>query len=222
VVGADLDEKALGEAGAALGERFLGVPCDVAEETQIVALRQRVEERSPKLDVLVNNAGRGRFVAPEEIREEDFHYHFDVLVKGPMLMARHFAPLLRKSSNPSILNISSTAARHEYSNHALYSTAKAAVEKLTYHQVRDFPGIRCNTILPGWIDTPIYERTGLSREQVEAVFASLLSKIPCGRIGTSEDVASCILFLSSEKASYINGASVVIDGGYLRGPDWGI
>ena len=100
--------------------------------------------------------------------------------------------------------------------------AKAAVEKLTYHQVRDFPGIRANTILPGWIDTPIYERAGLGREQIEAVFANILAKIPCGRIGRPEDIASCILFLSSEKASYINGACVVIDGGYLRGPDWGV
>jgi NAD(P)-dependent dehydrogenase (short-subunit alcohol dehydrogenase family) len=99
---------------------------------------------------------------------------------------------------------------------------RGAEEELTYHQVRDFPGIRANSILPGWIDTPIFERAGLGRDQVEAVFAHILAKIPCGRIGRPEGVASCTLFLSSEKASYINGACVLIDGGYLRGPDWGI
>jgi 3-oxoacyl-[acyl-carrier protein] reductase len=222
VVGADYDEKALEEAGGKLGERFIAQPCDVSVGDQIARLSELVEDRFGRLDVLVNNAGRGRFVVPEEMQEEDYHYHYDVLVKGPMLLVKHFIPLLRKSTNPSILNVSSSAARHEYSNHFLYSTAKAAIEKFTYHLVRDLPGIRANTILPGWVDTPIYDKAGLSREEIEAVFESVLPKIPCGRIGKPEDIANCILFLSSEKASYINGACIIIDGGYLRGPDWGI
>ncbi len=222
VVGADMDEKALGEAVNLLGDRFISQRCDVSVEKEIASLAEGVENRFGRLDILVNNAGRGRFVVPEAMEEEDFYYHYEVLVKGPMLLVKHFIPLLRKSSNPSILNVSSTAARHEYSNHFVYSTAKSAVEKFTYHLVRDLPGIRANTILPGWVDTPIYDKAGLSREEIEAVFGSVLPKIPCGRVGTPEDIANCILFLSSEKASYINGACVVIDGGYLRGPDWGI
>lgn len=222
VVGADVDDKALEGAAARLGKRFVPQRCDVSAEGDIGALREGVEARFGRLDVLVNNAGRGRFVVPAEMEEEDFHYHYEVLVKGPMLLVKHFIPLLRKSSNPSILNVSSTAARHEYSNHFLYSTAKAAVEKFTYHLVRDLPGIRANTILPGWIDTPIYDKAGLSREEIEAVFGSVVPKIPCGRIGRPEDIANCILFLSSEKASYINGACVIIDGGYLHCPDWGV
>ena len=222
VVGADVDEKALQEAAARLEDRFIPQRCDVSVEGEIASLREGVETRFGRLDVLVNNAGRGRFVVPAEMEEEDFRYHYEVLVKGPMLLVKHFIPLLRKSSNPSILNVSSTAARHEYSNHFLYSTAKAAVEKFTYHLVRDLPGIRSNTILPGWVDTPIYDKAGLSREEIEAVFGSVVSKIPCGRIGRPEDIAHCILFLSSEKASYINGACVIIDGGYLHCPDWGI
>lgn len=222
VIGADVDEQALEKAGSELGDRFIPHRCDVCVESDIVSLAQIVDERFGHLDVLVNNAGRGKFVVPEEMEEDDFHYHYDVLVKGPMLFVKHFIPLLRKSSHPSILNVSSTAARHEYSNHFLYSTAKSAVEKFTYHLVRDLPGIRANTILPGWVDTPIYDKAGLSREEIEAVFGCVLPKIPCGRIGTPEDIANCILFLSSDKASYINGACVIVDGGYLRGPDWGI
>ena len=222
VVGADVDEKSLQLAVGKLGDRFIPQRCDVSVESEVAALRETVETRFESIDVLVNNAGRGRFVVPEEMEEEDFYYHYEVLVKGPMLLIKHFVPLLRKSSNPSILNVSSTAARHEYSNHFVYSTAKAAIEKLTYHLVRDLPGIRANTILPGWVDTPIYDKAGLCREEIEAVFGSVVSKIPCGRIGKPEDIANCILFLSSAKASYVNGACVIIDGGYLRGPDWGI
>ncbi len=222
VLGADVDEKALAVAAGKLGDRFIPQRCDVSVESEVASLREVAETRFGQVDVLVNNAGRGKFVVPEEMKEEDFYYHYEVLVKGPMLLIKHFIPLLRKSSNPSILNVSSTAARHEYSNHFVYSTAKAAVEKLTYHLVRDLPGIRANTILPGWVDTPIYDKAGLSREEIEAVFGSVVSKIPCGRIGKPEDIANCILFLSSAKASYVNGACVIIDGGYLRGPDWGI
>jgi len=222
VVGADVDEKALEVTAGKLGDRFIPQRCDVSVESDIASLREAAEARFGQVDVLVNNAGRGKFVVPEEMKEKDFYYHYEVLVKGPMLLIKHFIPLLRKSSNPSILNVSSTAARHEYSNHFVYSTAKAAVEKLTYHLVRDLPGIRANTILPGWVDTPIYDKAGLSREEIEAVFGSVVSKIPCGRIGKPEDIANCILFLSSAKASYVNGACVIIDGGYLRGPDWGI
>jgi NAD(P)-dependent dehydrogenase (short-subunit alcohol dehydrogenase family) len=222
VLGADVDEKALVVAAGKLGDRFIPQRCDVSVESDIASLREAAETRFGQVDVLVNNAGRGKFVVPEEMKEEDFYYHYEVLVKGPMLLVKHFIPLLRKSSNPSILNVSSTAARHEYSNHFVYSTAKAAVEKLTYHLVRDLPGIRANTILPGWVDTPIYDKAGLPREEIEAVFGSVVSKIPCGRIGKPEDIANCILFLSSAKASYVNGACVIIDGGYLRGPDWGI
>jgi NAD(P)-dependent dehydrogenase (short-subunit alcohol dehydrogenase family) len=154
--------------------------------------------------------------------DADFHWHYDVLVKAPMLMVKHFIALLRRTSHPSIINISSQAARAEImQNHFLYSTAKAALLKFTRHIVRDFPGVRANTILPGWIDTPIYRRAGLDPAMIDALYAQAVRKIPAKRIGTPEDIARSILFLSSEKASYINGAALDIDGGWGCNGDWG-
>jgi NAD(P)-dependent dehydrogenase (short-subunit alcohol dehydrogenase family) len=222
VVGVDLDEAALTKAREVLGEHFVARPGDVSNEAHIAETARYVEERFGRLDTLVNNAGRGNIVQLEAMQESDFYWHYDVLVKGPMLMVKHFASLLRKSANPSILNISSSAARVEHTqNHFLYSTAKAAMLKFTQHIVRDLPGIRANTILPGWIDTPIYSRAGLDEATIKLVYEHALPRIPAGRIGNPEDIGHCILFLSSPKASYINGASIDIHGGYLSNADWG-
>lgn len=222
VIGADLDAAALDRARAELGERFLPRTCDVCDEAAVGAMAAFVEREIGKLDVLVNNAGRGMLAAFETVTEDDFYWHYDVLVKGPILMVKHFAPLLRKSHNPSIVNISSQAARIELSrNHFLYSTAKAALLKLTRHLVRDLPGIRANAILPGWVDTPIYSRAGLDQAVVQFMYDQALARIPVNRIAQPEDIAHCILFLSSEKASYINGAAIDIDGGWSCNGDWG-
>ncbi len=221
VIGVDYDEETLGKTKKALGERYLARQCDVSNAGRIEGLSREVKETFGKLDVLVNNAGRAKFLGPVEMEEEDFYYHYDVLVKGPMLFVKHFFPLLKASKNPCIVNISSDAARVEVSNHFLYSTAKAAVEKYTRHLARDLPGIRSNAILPGWIDTPIFGKIGFDREQVEAVFEQVKQRIPSGTIGKPEDIANCILFLCSEKASYINGAAIPVDGAYLCGGDWG-
>jgi NAD(P)-dependent dehydrogenase (short-subunit alcohol dehydrogenase family) len=222
VIGADLDQAALDRARAAIGERFVPKACDVASEAQVAATAQFVEQEFGKLDVLINNAGRGMLVNLEAMQEADFYWHYDALVKGPMLMVKHFVPLLRKSSQPSIVNVSSQAARIEISrNHFLYSTAKAALLKFSRHLARDLPGIRANTVLPGWIDTPIYSRAGLDETMIKTIYDHALPRIPAKRIGKPEDIAHCILFLSSEKASYINGAAIDIDGGWGCNADWG-
>ena len=222
VIGADRDAAALDQARAALGERFVPRICDVSVEPEVAATAQFAEGQFDKLDVLVNNAGRGMLVNLETMQETDFYWHYDVLVKGPMLMVKHCLPLLRKSAHPSILNVSSKAARAELmKHHFLYSTAKAALLKLTQHLVRDLPGIRANAILPGWIDTPIYSRAGLDDAMIKAIYDQALPKIPAHRIGTPEDIAHCMLFLSSEKAAYINGAAIDIDGGWGCNADWG-
>ena len=102
----------------------------------------------------------------------------------------------------------------------MYATAKAALEKFTQHLTRDLPGIRFNCILPGVIDTPILKNYG--EENLPAIFELISSRVPCGRVGKPEDIANCVLFLCSDKATYINGASIVIDGGHMQAGDFGL
>ena len=222
VVGPDRNSGNLEMVADKLGQRFIAKTCDIADIDQTKALADFIGETFGRLDVLVNNAGLGEFIPLPEMEEADYLYHYEVLVKGPMFLVKHCLPLLQKSPNASILNVSSSVAKIEVSNHHLYSTAKAAIEKFTFHLVRDFPGIRSNTILPGFIDTPIFKATGLSDAQIKDVFGQISQSVPCGRVGKPEDIANCIRFLSSEQATYINGASIVIDGGWLRSADWRI
>ncbi len=221
VIGADFNESYLKEATEALGDNFIGKQCDVTSEKQIMELKDFAETSFGKLDSLINNAGRVKLVPIEEMVEEDFYYHFDVLVKAPMLFVKHFASLLRKSDNPSVVNVSSINARNEFLNNHLYSTAKAAMEKLTRHIVRDLTGIRANTLLPGVIDTRILMEN-YTEEDKKGMYDAIKPSIPMGRVGVPDDVANCILFLCSKKATYISGAAILIDGGYLCNPNWGI
>ncbi len=226
VIGADVVEKTLQDAEKELGSRFIPKLCDITSEQQIATLSQFIKNSYNKLDVLVNNAGRmTAAVDVETMTEEDYKYYFDVLIKGPMFMVKHFVALLRKSLNPSIINVSSFAALIETTKgRFLYGSAKAGLSKFTRHMVRDLPGIRTNAVLPGFIDTPIYSSSGISEELKNAVFENMVrsSRIPCGRVGQPVDIANCITFLASEKASYINGASIVVDGGHMCAPDWGL
>ncbi|MEW6265829.1 MAG: SDR family oxidoreductase [Thermodesulfobacteriota bacterium] len=222
VIGVDLDQEALKSAAWELGERYLAQAGDVTREEDVAKWAAFAGDACGRLDVLINNAGRGNLVGLETMKEEDFAYHYEVNVKGPMLMVKHFIPLLRKSPGASIINVSSSAARVEHTqNHFLYSTSKAALLKFTQHLVRDLPGIRANTILPGWVDTPIYSRAGLDQATIQLIYDKALTRIPAGRIGRPEDIAHAVLFLSSDRAAYINGAALDINGGLLCNADWG-
>jgi 3-oxoacyl-[acyl-carrier protein] reductase len=220
VVGADRSERRLRQRSEQLGERFIGKLCDISKADQIRDLCRDIEAEFQRLDVLVNNAAAGRLQDPEEIEEKDFYFNYDVLLKGPVLLVKHLAPLLRESANPSVINIASIAARVNSAKHIMYATAKAALERFTQHLTRDLPGIRFNCILPGVIDTPLLRNYG--EENLPALFEHVATRVPCGRVGKPEDIANCVLFLCSEKATYINGASIVIDGGQIQAGDWGM
>jgi NAD(P)-dependent dehydrogenase (short-subunit alcohol dehydrogenase family) len=222
VISPDIDEAGLEKAAAELGEKYIPRVCDISKADRIAELAGFIKDEYGRLDVLVNNAAMGKLTAIDVMTEEDFYYHYEVDVKGAMLMVTNLLPMLKESAYPSIVNISSSAALVEHVNfHFLYSTAKAAVLKYTMHLARDLRGIRANAVLPGWVDTPIYERAGFDRGFVEQVYEKAVNYIPAGRIAMPEDIANVILFLCSKKASYVNGAALQVDGGYLTAADWG-
>jgi len=188
---------------------------NAGDPTAIAELAFWIEDECGALDVLVNNAGFNYMNNPEDVEESGYQVQMDVLVKGPVFYVKHLAPLLRASDNGSVVNISSVAALVSSHGYCPYGLAKAALNKFTEDCVVQVPGIRHNNILPGFIETPILDGAygeGAS-EQLAAVVAALE---PIGRMGRPEEVASAILFLASDEARYINGASLVIDGGVSR------
>ncbi|MBW2369913.1 MAG: SDR family oxidoreductase, partial [Deltaproteobacteria bacterium] len=220
VIGVDINEEALRVARKTLGNQYVSRPCDVTKSQHIVDLFEYVDGTFGKLDILVNNAAGVRLMDFQDIEEEDFSFHFDLLLKGPILLVKYFSSLLYKTANPSIVNIGSVASLILAPKHLLYSLAKGALERFTHQLARDLPGIRSNCILPAAIETPILKAYG--EENVQTMIKTLSEKLPCRRFGKPEDIANCILFLSSEKASFISGTSIVVDGGLSRTAEFGI
>jgi len=181
----------------------------------IAELSGWIAQEFGRLDVLVNNAGFAHMKNPEEVDEAEYDAQMAVLLKGPVFYVKHLAHLLRQSENGSVVNISSASALISPNGYCPYGLAKAAIHKLTEDCVIQVPGIRHNTIMPGFIETAIlleaYGEEGST--QIAAVVAEL---VPAGRMGVPEDISSAVLFLASDEASYINGSNMVVDGGMSR------
>lgn len=196
--------------------------------TSASSVKRAVEstvEKWGRLDFLFNNAGI-EFISPlAETCEEDWDKVIDTNLKGTYLMSR--AALLKMIPNRFgvIINNASDAGLRGIKVNAAYSSSKAAIIHLTRSLALDYAsyGIRTNCICPGCIATPLCERfnaevgarKGKSGEEVLDEFVK--ANIPMRRVGTPEEVASLVLFLASEEASYINGAVIPIDGGLTAG-----
>ena len=197
-----------------LGGQATYVHLDVTSEADWAAAVNRAVSEYGKLDVLVNNAGivLGRTI--EEMTVEEWDRLFDVNAKGVFLGTKASLGAMRDAGGGSIVNISSTAGLvgNDY-NLAGYSSTKGAVRLFTkstaIQHARD--GIRCNSVHPGPIDTPMLVesrrgRGALTDEQQR-------QRTPLGRIGRPEDVAFAVIYLASDESSFVTGSEVVVDGG---------
>jgi len=186
---------------------------DLAHESEVAKLIGAVEERFGRLDVVVNNAGVGSRRAG--IGEPDTPGDRWNKLRGPNLDAAYFTsayalPLLRKSGKGAIVNISSTATLH--GNCGLYCVAKAAIEALTRALAAEGAphGIRANCVSPGWIATEQDEKQPPSGS-ASSEWAQPPSLF--NRMGTTAEIASTVLFLASDEASFITGQTLIVDGG---------
>lgn len=218
VVLTDTDEEAGQEALQRLQARQLTasfMPCDVSVEQEVVSLMQKVEEEHGQLDVLVNNAGiADPFIGnPDEMQMSEFDRVLAVNLRGPMLCAKYGLPLLRKSAHPAILNITSTRAFMSEPDTFAYSASKGGLEALTHSLAVSLAPdrIRVNAIAPGWIETGPWQKEKNRYEPQHT--RQDKDQHPVGRIGEPQDIAEATLFLCSDKAGFITGQHLVIDGG---------
>ena len=197
-----------------LGGRVTYVHLDVTSEADWQAAVEAAVSEYGKLDVLVNNAGivLGRSI--EEMTGEEWDRIFDVNAKGVFLGTKASLPALREAGGGSIINISSTAGLvgNDY-NLAAYSSTKGAVRLFTKSTAIQHAseGIRCNSVHPGPIDTPMLRESRRSRGGLAE--AEQLRRTPLGRIGRPEDIAYAVIYLASDEASFVTGSEVVVDGG---------
>lgn len=206
------DEKKLQAAAREIGHGVLPVHGDVTRTEDLQNLYAKTKSHFGKIDILVANAGIGTQIPLGKVTERDFDLMVDINYRGLFFTVRYALDFLNRPA--SIVLIGSIAAYGTVKGHSVYSSAKAAVVKLAQNFSFDLADqkIRVNSISPGYIQTPIFEKR---IEKEPDYLASRTKYIPLGRMGTPEDIANATLFLSGEEASFITGIDLVVDGGYL-------
>jgi len=196
------------------GGRALAIVCDVSKSVEIQRTVDTVVTEFGTVDILVNNAGVLRTTTPvEKITEEEWDLIMNVNLKGVFLFSRAVLPIMREKGGGKIVNISSSAGRSTSElGGAHYTASKAGVLGLTRHTAREYGPYRINvnSICPGLVETPMI-REEASQERLD----HWLEQIPLGRFADPTEEADLVLFLASEQADYVTGATIDFNGGSL-------
>ena len=182
------------------GDHFVG---DLADRETLEIFARAVIEKYGRVDVLVNNAPPG-FKGIDECSYEEFQRAMSIGITAPFYLSKLFAPHFAQGA--SIINISSSRDRMSQPQTESYTAAKGGIAALTHALAVSFAGrVRVNSISPGWIDTAYTHYSGPDAVQQ-----------PAGRVGNPMDIANMVLFLASDKAGFITGENICIDGGQTR------
>ena len=195
-----------------LGAEAEFVQADVRNEDDVRRLVDRTVERFGRLDVAVNNAGTEGQVGPiTDQTAESYAATFDTNVLGVILSMKHEVRVMKGEGRGSIINISSTYGHEGAAGASIYVASKHAVEGLTKSVALEVAksGIRVNAVAPGPTDTGMLTRFTRTPENK----AALVTTVPMGRLGLTEELANAIVFLASDAASFINGHILNVDGG---------
>ncbi|MFL9945037.1 glucose 1-dehydrogenase [Paraburkholderia agricolaris] len=209
------------EAGQALAAelRALGVEAeflraDVRFEAEVRSLVEQTVERFGRIDVAVNNAGTEGQLAPiVEQTATNYEYTFSVNVLGTLLSLKHEMRVMLAQGAGSIINLSSIAGQVGIAGASVYAASKHAVEGLTKSAALEGAavGVRVNAVAPGPVATEMLDRFAGGSEEGKASF---LATIPARRAATPDEIAQTIVFLASDKARYLTGQNIAVDGAY--------
>jgi 3(or 17)beta-hydroxysteroid dehydrogenase len=218
VVVTDRDEEKGAAVAASLGERAVFHKLDVTSEAAWIAVIDGVIAAQGRLDVLVNNAGVGVVASIEDTTLEAFRFVHAVNTEGVFLGCKHGVRVM-KATGGSIINLSSVAGIAGAPDLAAYCSSKGAVRTLTksvaMHCAKKGYGIRCNSLHPAFIDTPMVDALVNASSNQERARVGLAKSIPLGRLGEPDDVAAAVAYLASDDAKFITGVELPIDGGLL-------
>ncbi len=223
VVVTDLQAEKGAVVAEAIGGRFMAQEVSIeARWREVIAQTLDLEGR---LDILVNNAGIIGGGNIEDCDLDNWNHVLAVNVTGTMLGCKHAIPAMK--TNPggptgSIINISSMAGYVGLPGAVAYTASKGAVRLLTksvaVHCARSYRTIRCNSLHPGAIDTPLNQAAFDASGDPAAMRALFDTLQPVGRMATADEMAACALFLASDDASFVTGSELLADGGWMAAP----
>lgn len=198
------------------GGKSIFLQADVTNDEQLKNVIARTEEEFGGLNCLVNCVARyssGMAKNIVDISEEEWLRTLDVNLNGYFRMAKHCIPLIFKSGGGTIINMSSIETYTALHNFSVYSVAKGAIDAMTRTMAVDFaPEIRTNSIAPGFVKIANSEN-GRSRDELAKWYAGVAKQYPMKRVCEVDEIASVASFLASDESSYVNGQTIVVDGG---------
>ena len=210
-------QDALDAAVKEVGGRVTGVAGDMARLADIDRLYEAVQQRHAQIDVVFANAGGGEFAPLGAITEQQFDQTFGTNVKGTLFTVQKALPLLKDGG--AVVLTGSTAGVEGTPAFSVYSASKAAVRSFARNWILDLKDrrIRVNVVSPGATRTPgLVGLAGEDPEKQRGLLDFLGSRIPLGRVGEPEEIASAVLFLASDEASFVNGIEFFVDGGQAQ------
>jgi NAD(P)-dependent dehydrogenase (short-subunit alcohol dehydrogenase family) len=198
------------EALAAPGDT-LALPCDVSDARAVAGAIAEIDGQFGRLDALVNNAGIAVFAPILETSEDDWSRILAVNLTGPFLCTKAAAPLMREHGGGAIVNITSISAVRASTLRSAYGTSKAGLAHLTKQLAVELAslGIRVNAVAPGPVETAMAKAV-----HTREIRADYHDAIPLNRYGLEEELAEAVFFLCSDRASYITGQILAVDGGF--------
>lgn len=184
---------------------------DLNSEQEVQHLLEEVEKDLGSVDILINNAGISDAKSIYEYDDEHFSKVMQLNVDAVFRMIRMCAPIMKKKGKGAIVNTSSMVSLYAQRSGSAYPTSKFAINGLTKSLARELgkDGIRVNAVAPGIIETDMV------KELDERIIQAMASQIPLQRIGQPEDIAHAMMYLASDMASFVNGAILSVDGGFV-------
>jgi len=207
VAALDIDAAELARACAGC----LALECDVADPAGVAAAVARVDRDLGRIDALVNNAGIAIFKPLLETTFEEWSRVLAVNLNGPFLLTQACAPVMLRGGGGAIVNVASISGMRASTLRVAYGTSKAALVHLTKQQAVELGmmGIRVNAVSPGPVDTAMAKQV-----HTPDIRKGYRDAIPLERYGTEDELAAAVYFLCSDEASYINGHTLSVDGGF--------
>ncbi len=217
VVLGDRDKRRGRKVAEALGEAASFIEMDVTQEGDWDALFQHTLDTHGTLDILVNGAGLGVMKNIEEVSLDEWRFVHAVCLDGTFLGCQGAVRVMKEKGGGSIINLSSISGLRGVPDLPANSSSKAGVRMLSksvaLHCARHKYNIRCNSVHPSFIDTPMVEKMIMLSPDPEKMEKFVNGLSPLGRMGRPDEVANLVLFLASDESSFINGEEIVIDGG---------